>query len=123
VEGIPFAHFRARMRACLDEQQTLLADVSRSWTLPGRQKGEHYIARLGFRPHSILPILVVHTIEPPSQILDTNHGVPIDHLSLAGVEKYTSLLRSVAEWRRGRAVLPDGDVHPEGTGHQATSTP
>lgn len=123
MEGIAFAQFRARMRASMDEQDRLLNQVRRSWLLPGRNREDSFVATLGFRPGSMLPVLLVHTLAQPSMLLDTSNGVRIDQLSLAGMEKYLALLKSLAMWRRGQGELPDGDALPDGPGHHAIPTP
>lgn len=123
MEGIAFAEFRARMRATMGEQELLLSQVRRTWLLPGRNQGDSFVATLGFRPGSMLPVLVCHTQEQPSMLLDTSNGVRIDQLSLAGLEKYLALLKSLAMWRRGLGELPDGDALPDGPGHHAIPTP
>lgn len=107
----------------MGEQEHLLSQVRRSWLLPGRNKDDSFVATLGFRPGSMFPVLIVHTLEQPSMLLDTSHGVRIDQLSLAGLEKYLALLRSLAMWRRGQGELPDGDTLPDGPGHHAIPTP
>lgn len=109
------------MRANSGEREALLAAVRRSWLLPGRTQDDTFVATLGFKPESMVPVLVCHTIEP-HLLMDTSNGVRIDQLSLAGLEKYLSLLRSVAMWRRGQGELPEGDNLPDGPGHHAIPT-
>lgn len=119
-----YEQFRYEMREAMAWQDKLLASVRRAWLLPGRAKSENYVARLGFRPRSLLPIVVVETHDTPVNLMDPGPGVDINRLPLSALDKYTSISRAVADWRRGDGVLPEGEDHLlDGPGHQAIPLP
>lgn len=85
-------------------RKALFERTARRWSIQGHTQKDAFYAEIFWHSRTYKPRILIHRADgEPGE-------VGVNELSLAGIRKYMALSKAVQEWRRGKGMLPEGDV-------------